>query len=295
MDWMKYKKIYFSISGIFIVTGIISVLLWGFKIGIDFKGGAVAEYKLATGISTEGLTNLLKDNNIAITSIQETGNKTYIFKLNALNEEEKKRFEDVIHTASNNEAEQLQFVSVGPSIGPELVKKTLYALLIASVGILLWIAYQFKSIRFGACAVLAMLHDTFIVIGAFSIFGHFLGAEIDFLFATAVLTVLSFSVHDTIVVYDRIRELQRKSKTDIYNLANAAVTETLTRSFNNSITIIFMLLALVLLGGTTIQWFALALLIGTIAGTYSSPFVAVPLLVSWESVIANLRQPFTRK
>jgi len=290
MDWMSYRKIYFSISGIIIMLGLISIALWGFNIGIDFKGGTIAEYKFENPISTEDTTQKLKDKDITVASIQETGDKSYIFKLEALDTEGKNRLEEVVK-GIDDKAEELRFESVGPSIGPELVKKTVYALLISAGGILLWIAYQFKSLRFGTSAVLAMLHDTLVVLGAFSIFGHFFGAEIDFLFASALLTVLSFSVHDTIIVYDRIRETMRKEGGSIYDLANKATTETLTRSFNNSITIVFMLLALVLLGGSSIKWFAMALMIGTISGTYSSPFVAVPLLVVWE----NIHNKFKKK
>ena len=150
---------------------------------------------------------------------------------------------------------------------------------------MIWVAYQFKSLKYGVSAILAMFHDSLVVFGLFSILGHFFGAEIDFLFVTALLTILSFSVHDTIVVYDRIRELQKKLGGDFYALVNNALTETMVRSLNNSFTIIFMLLALILLGGTTIRWFAVALFIGTISGTYSSPFIATPFLIlfkRWE-------------
>jgi preprotein translocase subunit SecF len=130
--------------------------------------------------------------------------------------------------------------------------------------------------------------------------GHFFGAEVDFLFVTALLTILSFSVHDTIVVYDRIRENQKRLQGNMKDLANKALTETMIRSFNNSMTIVFMLVALVLLGGTTIKWFAVALLVGTISGTYSSPFVAVPILVTWDEIEKklsgkNLLKRFKRK
>lgn len=281
---MKHKNIYFALSGFLILAGVISIILWGFKIGVDFKGGTVAEYKFLKTISTEEATRKLEESGLSVTSIQETSDAAYIFKLPALDPEGKQNLEDVLQEFSEGQAQELRFESVGPSIGPELIKKTLYALLISAVGILLWVAYQFKSIKFGVCAVLAMLHDSLIVVGAFSLFGHFLGAEVDFLFASALLTVLSFSVHDTIVVYDRIREVQRKQGGDIYALSNLAVTETMVRSFNNSITIVFMLVALTLLGGSSVRWFAVALLIGTISGTYSSPFIAVPLLVVWDRV-----------
>lgn len=290
MDWMKYNKVYFSISGILILAGIISMFLWGFKIGIDFKGGTLAEYKFNGDFSTELATQKLEETGLQVASIQETNDKTYIFKLSALNAEEKEKFIGTIRQAAGGEAEELRYESVGPSIGPELIRKTIYALLLSAGGILLWIAYQFKSWKFGVSAVLAMLHDTLILLGSFSLFGHFFGAELDFLFASALLTVLSFSVHDTIVVYDRIRETQKKSGGDIYSLSNAAISETMVRSFNNSITIIFMLLALSLLGGTTVKWFAMALLVGTISGTYSSPFVAVPLLVVWDDIRNKFRK-----
>jgi len=146
-------------------------------------------------------------------------------------------------------------------------------------------AYQFKSIKYGTSAVIAMLHDSLVLLGTFSLLGHFMGAEIDFLFVTAMLTILSFSVHDTIVVYDRTRETQKKYGGDMETIANKALTETMVRSLNNSMTIVFMLIALILLGGETIKWFAVALLVGTISGTYSSPFVAVPILVTWDKLI----------
>ena len=130
-----------------------------------------------------------------------------------------------------------------------------------------------------------MLHDSLVLLGIFSLLGHFFGIEVDLLFVTATLTVLSFSVHDTIVVYDRIRELQKRhSNESVYELANQAVSETMIRSLNNSLTIIFMLLALFLLGGVSTRFFALALLIGTVSGSYSSPFTAVPLLVIWDDL-----------
>jgi len=266
ISWMKYKFIYFAISAIFLIAGTFSLVKWGLNLGIDFTGGVVTEYRLSTGeIETK-----------------KSGIKT--------NEEIDKIREDY----KNINATELRFEVVGPSIGPDLIKKTFYALGTSALLILLWVAIQFKSIKFGVSAILAMVHDSLILVGGFSLLGHFFNVEIDFLFVTAVLTILSFSVHDTIVVYDRIREKQRKYDsslgTDITNIANSALTETMVRSLNNSFTIIFMLLSLVLLGGDTIRWFAVALLIGTISGTYSSPFVAVPILVTWEELEKKLKK-----
>jgi preprotein translocase subunit SecF len=257
---MKYRYIYFAISAIFLTAGIFSLFKWGFNLGIDFTGGVIAEYQLSNGE--------IKSQKYGIKSEEE------ILKIR----------EDI----KSQNAKELRFETVGPSIGPELIKKTFYALGISATLILFWVAIQFKSIKFGISATLATLHDSLILIGGFSLLGHFFNVEIDFLFVTAVLTILSFSVHDTIVVYDRIREKQRKYDpllgSDIVKIANSALTETMVRSLNNSFTIIFMLLSLVLLGGETIRWFAVALLIGTISGTYSSPFVAVPILVTWEEL-----------
>lgn len=277
---MKHKNKYFALSGIVIAIGVFSLLTWGLNLGLDFTGGSILEYSIATDFSSEELTEEIEDNNYEVSAIQTAGERRYLIKTNPINEEDKNQVTDILKDNIEGEVELLRFETVGPSIGPELVKKTVYAVMIAAGGILLWVAYQFKSFKYGISAVLAMLHDSFILIGSFSLLGHLYGAEIDFLFVTALLTTLSFSVHDTIVVYDRIRESQRKEGGSLLGLANNAITETMVRSLNNSFTIIFMLFALVLLGGSTVKWFAVALFIGTILGTYSSPFVAAPLLLT---------------
>ena len=161
---------------------------------------------------------------------------------------------------------------------------------LASLVILLWVAIQFKSFKFGISAVLAMLHDSLVVIGTYSIFSHFFGAEVDMLFVTALLTVLSFSVHDTIIVYDRIRESKKGLSDDLYDLANKATSETMVRSLNNTFVVIFMMVALLLLGGPTIKWFVATLLVGTISGAYSSPFVAVSILVTLDEISKRFKK-----
>ncbi|AKM82948.1 hypothetical protein A2422_03165 [Candidatus Woesebacteria bacterium RIFOXYC1_FULL_31_51] len=256
MNWMKFRLLYLIISLVFLVSGTFSLIKWGLNLGVDFTGGVVAEYKFTNGEI-----------------------KTFKYPVKTNEEIDKIRLD-----FKNQGATELRFETVGPSIGPELIKKTVYALIIGTSLILCWIVIQFKSLKFGVSATLATLHDSIVLIGMFSILGHFFKVEVDFLFVTAVLTSLSFSVHDTIVVYDRIREKQKKEGGEFYNIANRALTETMVRSLNNSFTIIFMLVSLVLLGGDTIRWFAVALLIGTISGTYSSPFVAVPILVTWDDI-----------
>lgn len=281
--WMKYRYLYFVLSTILIIVGIVSIALWGFRLGIDFKGGTLLEYKFNKPISTEEIIKKMNDAGLRISTVQQTSDNSYLLRFPEITQDDRQSvYQLLVETAGETAIEELRYETVGPSIGPELVRKTIYAIVIASVSILLWVAYQFKSLKYGLSAVLAMFHDTFILIGIYALLGHLFGAEIDFLFVTALLTTLSFSVHDTIVVYDRIRETHRKEGGNVTELADRAVTETMVRSLNNSFTIIFMLLALVLLGGTTIRWFAIALFIGTILGTYSSPFVAVPLLVTWE-------------
>jgi len=266
INWMKLRSLYFMISLIFVGAGVFSLFKWGLNLGIDFTGGVVADYRLSGGE--------IKTIKYGIKSEEEITKIRQDFK--------------------DQNAVELRFETVGPSIGPELVKKTFYALGLSALLILIWVAIQFKSIKFGVSAILAMVHDSLVLVGGFSLLGHLMGVEIDFLFVTAVLTILSFSVHDTIVVYDRIREKQKKYDpalgSNILALANSALTETMVRSLNNSFTIIFMLLSLVLLGGDTVKWFAVALLIGTISGTYSSPFVAVPILVTWEEIEKRFRK-----
>jgi preprotein translocase subunit SecF len=262
MNWMKFRKLYLIISAIFIGAGVFSMIKWGFRVGIDFTGGIVAEYKFKDG-------------------------KQEVFRYSPKTKDESDKIRADFKAQG---ATEISFENIGPSVGPELVKKTIYALIISAGGILLWIAYQFKSIKFGISATLATLHDTLVLLGMFSLFGHFFGAEIDFLFVTAALTILSFSVHDTIVVFDRLREQRKKIGGDLKDLANTALTETMVRSLNNSFTIIFMLVALILMGGESIKWFAVALLVGTVSGTYSSPFVAVPILVTWDEVEKKLKK-----
>lgn len=284
INWMKYKNVYFLVSIILISVSVYSIVNWKLNLGVDFKGGAIIEYKFENEISTEEIKKILSERELEVNSIQVAGDNTYLFRLPPINAGQKETINEVINENIEGELEELRFETVGPAIGPELIKKTVFAVAIAALAILIWVAIQFKSIKFGGSAILAMFHDSFVLIGSFSLLGHFSGIETDFLFVTALLTTLSFSVHDTIVVFDRIREINRVEGGDLIDVANRALTETMVRSLNNSFTIIFMLAALILLGGSTVKWFAVALLIGTILGTYSSPFVAVPLLVTFDKL-----------
>ena len=226
------------------MPGIYSLVRWGLKPAIDFTGGTLIEVKESSG------------------------------QIKML------RFKEEPATVSG---EIIRKEMVGPVLGAELLKKTVTAAFIAVFAILLYVAYAFKNIKFGVSALIALIHDLLVVVGLFSLFGHFLGVEVDTLFVTAILTTMSFSVHDTIVVFDRIRELLRRGeKLSFDAICDKALTETIGRSTANSLTIVFMLLALALLGGETIRWFVIALLVGTISGTYSSPFIATPILILWD-------------
>jgi len=283
---MRYKILYFSISLIVLVPSLISLILFGVKPAIDFTGGALLEVSMKPMEGKEINETSIREaagEEFDLFSIQKTGEGTVLIRSKPLSQEKKSMLIDRFRDALG-EVEEVRFETVGPTIGAELLRKTITAIIIAAILILLYVAYRFREFRYGVCAILAMFHDTFIVLGVFSLLGHFANIEVDTLFVTALLTTLSFSVHDTIVVYDRIREsLKRHPKAAFEDIVNLSVAETLGRSVNNSLTIIFMLVALFLLGGVTTRWFVLALLIGTISGTYSSTFTAAPLLVVWEN------------
>lgn len=280
INFIRFKKFYFAFSGIMVLISLASLIMWGVNSSIDFTGGSLISTKFTESKNVDELKNTMQEvEGIEVSSIQPQAQiGEYIIRLKAIEDQKKNELVARLNEKYGS-VEVSRFETVGPILGGELLFKTFIAVVIAASFIMFYVARQFKDRAFGLAAILAMFHDTFILFGFFSLFGHFLGIEVDTLFVTAVLTTLSFSVHDTIVVFDRIREQSAgHANKDLNTLVNVAVTETLSRSLNNSMTIVFMLSSLVLLGGETIRWFATALLIGTILGTYSSPFLAVPLL-----------------
>ncbi|MFZ5365951.1 MAG: protein translocase subunit SecF [Patescibacteria group bacterium] len=289
LNFMKFKWLYFLLSALVLVPGIFSLILFGLKPSIDFTGGSLLELKFEKP-AIEQFSNLaieetIKNKNFDVSSVQISGNKTVLIRLKPITKDDVSTIKAALAEKFEEMPQELRFETVGPILGRELLVKTLIAIILAAGFILGYVAWAFKDPKFGICAILAMFHDSFVLLGSFSLLGHFLNVEIDTLFVTAMLTILSFSVHDTVVVYDRIRESQKRlPQTAFVDLVNKAVTETLSRSLNNSLTIIFMLIALLLLGGVTIKWFVAALLIGTISGTYSSTFTAAPLLVIWNQI-----------
>lgn len=278
MNIMKFRPLFLIISSFLLISSLLSIIFWGFKPSIDFIGGAVWEMNLPSNPDNSKIEEIFSKNNIS--NLVVTNNKTqYHLEFQDISSDQKNTLDEAIKNLDQDYTE-LKFESLGPVLGKELLKKTITAIILSAFFLFLFIGRRFKDFSFGISAILAMFHDTFILVGAFSILGHFFGAELDSLFVTALLTTLSSSVHDTVVTFNRIRELKRQNfQIDWVNLANQGVTETLSRSVNNSMTIVFMLLSLVVLGGATTKWFATALLIGVICGTYSSTSVAIPLVL----------------
>ncbi len=283
MKFLKYNRLYFLISAFLILVSIFSLSKWRLALSVDFKGGNLWEINFEEEINQGEWENYTQEKE-EITEVNKLSSGSWLVKSTHTNLETKNAWEAEIQEKFGV-FKELRFESLAPSLGRDLLTKTLISLVLAILGILFYISLRFKNRSFGICAVLAMLHDSIILLGSFSLLGHFYGLEIDSLFVTAFLTILAFSVHDTVVVFDGIRELTKTHpRADFDQAADAAIAQTLVRSINNSMTIIFVLLALFLLGGQSTRDFSLALLIGTVLGTYSSTFVAVPLLSLWNRV-----------
>lgn len=291
LNLIKYYKFWLIVSGVLLLAGILSLIIFGLKLGIDFKGGTLTQVHFSSSAPAQSdIQSTLRDAGFNDAQIQSTGSNSVIIRTGP---QEKADHDKLLKALSDKfgSVTEEQFTSIGPVIGRELRSQALIQLLLVSLGIIFYIAYAFRKVtrpvsswRFGIAAVVALLHDLFIVLGAFSIFGHFRGIEVDSLFVTAMLTVLGFSVHDTIVVFDRIREnLRLRAGSSLSEIINNSINQTLVRSINTSLTVVFVLLALFLFGGETIHNFVLALLIGIIAGTYSSIFIASPLLLVWHN------------
>lgn len=284
MNLLKYKWIFFTISALILIPGLISLLFFGLKPGLDFIGGSLLEVKVldqSKPLDGQTIFDDLKAD-YSLESVVVAKENQLIIRAEELSNEQK----DILLTKLNDklgQVEEIKFETVGPTLGKELLIKTIMAVILVAFFTILYVWYEFKDFSFGVCAILGMFHDSFILLGIFSLLGKLMKVEVDVLFVTAILTTLSFSIHDTIVIFNRIKELEKKHAREKFTtVANVAAIENLSRSINNSITIILMLVALVVLGGDTLRWFSLALLIGAIIGTYSSTFVAVPLLTVWQ-------------
>lgn len=282
---MRFKLVYFLISLAVILPGAVSLALFGLNPSVDFTGGTLWEIKVNSEQSTvnsEGITNIFEEPGFSA-EVQSSGERQFLIRTVPLDSTQRAYLAQKIRDEAG-EFTEIRFETLGPRLGEELLRKALLAAVLATLTILLYVAYRFKNLAYGATAILAMLHDTLILFGVFSLLGRFAGVEVGTLFVIAVLTTLSFSVHDTIIVFDRIREIRRISSLGLEEAVDQAVGETLVRSLNNSLTIVFMLLALFALGGESLKWFVFALLVGTVSGTYSSTFNAAPLLIIWHKL-----------
>lgn len=278
----KYIWLYFLVSAIVLIPGLIALARFGLRPAVDFTGGTLMEVKFSQETSPDHVEEILQSQQLIAASIQKSSDNNYILRFKPEEAAILQRLETTLTSTESGKAEIVRNETVGPTLGKELLQKTFTAALFAIVAILGYVAYAFRNYKFGVSAIIALIHDLLVVLGVFALLGVFYKVEVDTLFVTAFLTTMSFSVHDTIVVFDRIRELSKRGdRISFESMCDKALTETIGRSFANSITIIFMLLALVLLGGESIRWFVLALLIGTISGTYSSPFIATPVLILW--------------
>ena len=264
--------------------------MYGLKLGIDFKGGTLTELKFTEKYDLQKVKDVLVSEKLSNYQLQSSDGNGLIIKTENMDKPaHDKMLADLKQKIGDYK--EAKFDSIGPVIGSELRRNAILQLIMVSLGIVAYIAYAFRRVpkpitswRFGWSAVIALLHDLLFVLGVFSILGHFKGIEIDGMFVTALLTVLGFSVHDTIVVFDRIREnLKVYSGQTIEFVVNKSIGQTIVRSLNTSLTVLFVLLALLLFGGDTIRYFVLALFIGVIVGTYSSIFIASPVLVVWQN------------
>ena len=288
MNIIGNRKIWFIISSIFIIISIVSIILWGLKLGIDFSGGTLFELKFENNIKIDDLRTTIKETELDST-VQSTGNNQFLIKTKIIEKEQKDNTEEQLKNKFGNLFE-IRYETIGPLVSRDSSIKALLLVLLASIVIIIHVAivfrkvsYRISSWKFGICAIIALIHDAIIIIGLFAILGHFLNVEVDSMFITAVLTVISFSVHDTIVIFDRIRENLKKYPNEILEeIANRSIIEMMPRSINTSLAIILVLLSLYLFGGETTKYFALALWVGMIFGTYSSIFIASPILVVWQ-------------
>lgn len=279
----KYLWVYFIVSALILVPGIFSLIRYGLRQSIDFTGGAFLEIRFDRPVEQDIVDRAVDQEQLPIVNMQTSSDNTYVFRIKPEGNEKVFPFITTLAESTDQTPLVLRNETVGPILGKELLSKTVTAGVFALAVILAYVAYAFKNIKYGVSAIIALIHDLLVVLGVFSLLGVFSGVEVDTLFVTAFLTTMSFSVHDTIVVFDRIRELTHKnSRLSFEEISDMALTQTMGRSLANSFTIIFMLLALVLLGGSSVHWFSVALLVGTIAGTYSSPFVATPVLLLWD-------------
>lgn len=278
MHFIKLRRVWYAISLAIILPGLISLLVRGLNLGIDFTGGNILEVRYEQEVPVEKVREVVAAQGLeASRGIQKSGSATYLLRTRHLAQEEQDKLMGALGELGRYQV--LRNEAVGPTIGRELTQKALLALVIASVLMVIYITVRFEF-KQAIAAIIALLHDALVVTGVFSLFR----LEVDSAFVAAILTILGYSINDTIVIFDRIREnmLSRKKGESLEDLVNASIWQTLTRSINTVLTVVFVLVALYFLGGSTIRNFILAILIGVISGAYSSICNASPLWVDFK-------------
>ncbi|HHW42783.1 MAG TPA: protein translocase subunit SecF [Desulfotomaculum sp.] len=278
MHFVRLRKIWYAISLAVILPGLISLMLQGLNLGIDFTGGNILEVRFEQAVPVEKVREVVSARGLeASHGIQKSGTSDYIIRTRHLTQDEQEKLMAALNDLGKNTV--LRNESVGPTIGRELTTKAILALLVASVLMIIYIAIRFEF-KQGIAAILALLHDILVITGIFSLFR----IEVDSTFIAALLTIIGYSINDTIVIFDRIRENMRARKKgeSLEDVVNISLWQTMTRSINTVLTVVFVLVALYFLGGSTIRNFVLAMLIGVISGAYSSIFNASPLWVDFK-------------
>ena len=294
MNIIGHRNIYLTFSGILVLGSMLALLVWKLNVGIDFTGGSVMEVQFTRGTkpTVDNVKEVLAPLNLGDIIVQPIGNDAMMFRFRDVNEQTHQQIISALGGLKGpKETIERRFDAIGPTVGKELRTQSFVAIGLTAIGIVLYLAWAFRRVskpvaswKYGVVAVSAFIHDVTIPVGVFAFLGRFYGVTVDSLFITALLTVMGFSVHDTIVIFDRIRENLAKLKTaESYEVTvNRSVNETISRSINTSLTVLMVLVAIFVFGGQTTRYFALPLIVGIIFGTYSSIFVASPLLVIWE-------------
>ncbi|MFA7088045.1 MAG: protein translocase subunit SecF [Patescibacteria group bacterium] len=297
---IQNRKIFLSFSTLVAAASIFALIFWGLNFGIDFSGGSLLEVKFeGYQPSITEIQEGLKDANLQNLVIQPTEDSVILRFKDDTENAHRAAVGGLAALANGKEGasfKELQFDSVGPTIGQELKSKSFNAAIIVFLMIIIYISMVFRKVslpvaswKYGVTALVALFHDVLFTLGVFSVLGHFYGTEINASFIAAILTVLGYSINDTIIVFDRIRENLPKSQEDFENTINRSVNQTISRSINTSFSSLLVLVAIIIFGGATIKDFALALAVGITVGTYSSIFIASPLLVVWEKLARRMR------
>lgn len=294
MTIVKYRKIFYTFSVVLIFASIFSILFWGLNPSIDFASGSLLDVSFTGNKPTnDEVSQVLKDLDFKDASIRSSG-EGYIIRLKEISPAEKDSIVAGLSFGGEYTPTEKTFSTIGPVLGKEAIQKSLVSIFLVLLAIVLFIAFAFRKVSrpisswiYGIVTILALLHDVLVPTGVFAILGHFYGFEVDTLFVTALLVILGFSVHDTIVVFDRVRENLHKNedgggKKDFETIVGESINETFVRSINTSLTVLLAVLVLYIFGPETIRNFTLALLIGIFIGTYSSIFIGSTLLVTIE-------------